>query len=403
MEMPVKTGDIVEVVIDRVAFGGDGVGRIGALVVFVPFTAAGDIVEVAVTETRKKYLRGKIHRLSSPSSVRERPLCRHFTTCGGCQYQHIRYDEQVRIKKTQIAETFERIGKITSPPVREVIPSPLPFHYRGKADYHLSLSPGSPPAIGFMDILNRRVIDVDHCKIVDETINAACRDFRQELAAGRITAPRDRQIVWSADAPGEQSEVITDFRVPRFVTRTVKGHRLRVPYRGFFQANGALLPRMIDWVMEAAGPTGREFLADIHCGSGLFSFFLASAARRVCGIDSDGEAIHCARWNHRQAGLANAVFQRGNAGEVLMRNFVAGGGKIDILILDPPRNGCDPLLISALADLRPARVVYISCNPATQARDIRCLADHGFILQSLQPFDMFPQTAHIEVVALLER
>ena len=403
MEKQAKIGDIVEVMIDRVAFGGEGVGRIGELVVFVPFTAAGDRVEVAVTETRKRYLRGKVRRLSAPSPVREQPRCLHFTACGGCQYQHIRYDEQIRIKQSQVAETFERIGKMSSPPVRAVIPSPIPFHYRVKADYHLSLSPGRSPAIGFMDVLNRRVIDVDRCEIVDETINTACRAFRQDLAAGRVAAPRDRQTVWSADAPGEKAEVITDFRVPRFVTRTVGGHCLRVPYRGFFQANGALLPRLVAAVMEAAGPTARDTVADVHCGSGLFSLFLAPAARLVCGIDADGEAVHCARWNHRQAGLANAVFHRGDAGEVLKGIFISGKKKIDILILDPPRTGCDPGLLSAVVNLRPARLVYISCNPATQARDIRCLADHGFMLRYIQPFDMFPQTTHIELVALLER
>ena len=401
MENQAKAGDIAEVGIDRVAFGGEGVGRIGGMAVFVPFTAPGDRVEIAVTETRKRYLRGEIRRISAPSPVREKPLCRHFADCGGCRYQHIRYEEQTRIKQSQVVEAFERIGKMPSPPVRPLVPSPLPFHYRVKADYHLGLSPGTPPAVGLMDVRNRRVIDVDRCEIVDETINRACLAFRLDLAAGRIAKPRDRQTVWSADQPGGNAEVVTDFRVPRFVARTVMGKRLWVPYRGFFQANGALLPSLVTAVKEAAGPTGRDTVADVHCGSGLFSFFLAPAARAVHGIESDGEAVHCARRNHREAGLANAVFHRGDAGDVLKETFVAGKKKIDILLLDPPRTGCDPALLAALVELRPARIVYISCNPATQARDIRRLADRGFTLRSLQPFDMFPQTAHIEVVALL--
>ncbi|OPY09096.1 MAG: 23S rRNA (uracil-C(5))-methyltransferase RlmCD [Syntrophaceae bacterium PtaB.Bin095] len=401
MEQQTKTGDVVKVGIERVAFGGEGVGRVGGMVVFVPFTAAGDHVEITVTETKRRYLKGKIRRLSVPSPARQQPLCRYFTACGGCRYQHIRPEEQIRIKQSQVIELFERIGKMPSPPVREIIPSPRPFHYRIKADYHLDLQPGRSPALGFMDVMNRRVIDIDRCEIVDEPINRACQTFRRDLASGRITKPRDRQAVWSADTPGGIPEVITDFRVPRFVTRTVMGHRLRVPYRGFFQANGALLPRLVAAVVEAAGPTGRETIADVHCGSGLFSFFLSPAARTVHGIEVNGEAVHCARWNHREAGLANAIFHRGDAGEVLNTIFVAGKKRIDILILDPPRTGCDPALLAALAELRPARIVYISCNPATQARDIRCLANQGFTLQYLQPFDMFPQTAHIEVVALL--
>jgi 23S rRNA (uracil1939-C5)-methyltransferase len=141
---------------------------------------------------------------------------------------------------------------------------------------------------------------------------------------------------------------------------------------------------------------------DAYCGAGLFSLFLAPGARQVYGIERDGEAIHCARVNHRQAGFANAVFLRGDAGEILHREFVDAKRRVDVLILDPPRTGCEPSLLSGIIALKPSRIVYISCNPATQARDIGILLHQGFALKSLTPFDMFPQTVHIETVALLE-
>ena len=397
-----KPGDRIELRIDSVAFGGDGVGRSDQQVVFVPFTVDGDEAAVRITDVKKRFVRGRLEQLLKPSPYRIEPQCRYYARCGGCRYQHIHYEHQLRLKGQQVLDTFVRIAKVALPPLTPVISSPRSFHYRGKADYHVRIVPKDPPVIGFMDIFNDRIIDIDRCEIMDETINQACFVFRQDLEAGRINTPWDRQTIWAACAAGDNTEVVTDFRRPRFVNRIVKGQALTAPYRGFFQANESLLPHLIDEVLKLCTLTGRETLVDAYCGSGLFSLFLAPKARQVYGIEMDGEAIHCARNNHSQAGLTNAVFIRGDAGEILHKDFVEAKRPVDVLILDPPRIGCDPALLSGLIELKPARIVYISCNPATQARDIRHLLDHGFTLKSLKPFDMFPQTAHIEVVAALE-
>jgi 23S rRNA (uracil1939-C5)-methyltransferase len=397
-----KPGDPIELSIDHVAFGGDGVGRFQQQVVFVPFTVDGDEARILITDVRKRFVRGRLEKLLKPSPNRIEPRCRYYARCGGCQYQHIHYDHQLRLKEQQVVDAFIRIGKVALPPSTPVIPSPGAFQYRGKADYHVRVSPNEPPVIGFMDVSSKHIIDIDRCEIVDETINEACLTFRRDLGMGRINTPWDRQTIWSADIDGEKADVVTDFRKPRFVTRTVKGQNLAAPYRGFFQANRFLVSRLVDDVVETSALSGRETVLDAYCGSGLFSLFLAPKARRVYGIEMDGEAIHCARRNHRQAGLPNAAFIRGDAGEILLKDFVETQRHVDVLILDPPRTGCDPALLSGLVKLKPARIVYISCNPATQARDIRHLLDHGFTLISLKPYDMFPQTAHIEVVALLE-
>lgn len=397
-----KPGDLIELRIDSVAFGGDGVGRVRQQVVFVPFTVDGDEAAVRITDVRKRFVRGRLEQLLKPSPYRTEPRCRHYARCGGCQYQHIHYEHQLRLKGQQVSDAFVRIAKITIPPVTPIIPSPRSFHYRCKADYHVRVVPKDAPVIGFMDIYNDRIIDIDRCEIVDETINAACLAFRQDLATGRISTPWDRQTIWSAGTAPDKTEVVTDFRKPRFVKRIVKGQNLTAPYRGFFQANEALLPHLIDDVLSLCALTGRETVVDAYCGSGLFSLFFAPHARQVYGIEKDGEAIHCARVNHRQAGFTNAVFLRGDAGEILHKDFVEAKRPVDVLILDPPRTGCEPSLLSGIIALKPARIVYISCNPATQARDIRHLLDHGLTLKSLKPYDMFPQTAHIETVAILE-
>jgi 23S rRNA (uracil1939-C5)-methyltransferase len=397
-----KPGDLIELRIDSVAFGGDGVGRIQQQVVFVPFTVDGDEAAVRITDVRKRFVRGSLEQLLKPSPHRIEPRCRHYAHCGGCQYQHIHYEHQLRLKGQQVSDAFIRIAKVALPPLTPVIPSPRSFQYRGKADYHVRVVPKDAPVIGFMDIYNDRIIDIDHCEIVDETINTACLAFRRDLATGRISTPWDRQTIWSAGAAPDKTEVVTDFRKPRFVKRIVKGQNLTAPYRGFFQANEALLPHLIDEVLGLCALTGPETVVDAYCGAGLFSLFLAPGARQVYGIERDGEAIHCARVNHRQAGFANAVFLRGDAGEILHREFVDAKRRVDVLILDPPRTGCEPSLLSGIIALKPSRIVYISCNPATQARDIGILLHQGFALKSLTPFDMFPQTAHIETVALLE-
>lgn len=397
-----KTGDRIELRIDSVAFGGDGVGRSDQRVIFVPFTVDGDEATVRITDVKKRFIRGRLEQLLKPSPYRIEPRCRHYALCGGCHYQHIHYDHQLRLKGQQVIDAFVRIAKVALPPITSVIPSSESFQYRGKADYHIQISAKAPPVIGFMDVFNVQIIDIDRCEIMDETINEACLAFRRDLEAGRIDTPWNRQTIWSACSAGGKIEVITDFRTPRFVTRTVGGKCLMVPYRGFFQANQFLVSRLADDVVETSTLSGRETLVDAYCGSGLFSLFLAPHARQVYGIEMDGEAIHCARVNLHQAGFTNAAFLRGDAGKVLHKNFIEAKIHVDVLILDPPRKGCDRALLSGIIELKPTRIIYISCNPATQARDIRHLLDQGFTLKSLRTYDMFPQTAHIEVVALLE-
>ena len=189
--------------------------------------------------------------------------------------------------------------------------------------------------------------------------------------------------------------------MPPDVTRLVLGKRIIVPYGGFFQANIALTGELVRAVERMAALTGNENVVDAYAGSGLFSLFLGPRAGRLYGIEGDREAGRCAQINLSREGLDRAAFFQGDVGEMIGKELLPKGLKADVVVLDPPRDGCREEVLAGILALRPARIVYVSCNPATQARDCRRLADSGYVLRTLQPFDMFPQTAHIEVVALL--
>lgn len=390
--MNIKIRDIIETRIDTVAFGGDGVGRVDNMVIFVPFTVDGDVVEVEITGVKKKYLRGKIKKIVVPSPQRAEPKCLHFSECGGCQYQHILYKYQLEMKRRQVVESFERIGRLGSPPVKEIIPSPEVFGYRGKAEYHIGFSEEKIPEIGFMDVEGGKLVDIERCEIVDETINRSFQDFRNNLIAGRTEIHDERKIIWSGLSGREKTAGI-----PEYITRMVKGKSLIVPYGGFFQANIFLVDTLVDCVVEMSGLTGSEAVLDCYCGSGLFSLFLAGHARQVFGMEINGESAKCARMNHENFGISNVTVFMGDIKGILGEKL----SDIDLVILDPPRIGCDRDVLSGIVELKPERIIYISCNPATQARDIRYLIDEGFSLRTLQPMDMFPQTKHIEVIALM--
>ncbi len=397
-----KIGDPVETVIGDVAFGGDGVGRVSDLVLFVPFTVDGDVVEVQITEVKKRYARGRLVRIVHPSPHRVAPSCPHYTRCGGCRMQHIAYTHQREIKRRQVEQAFGRIAKLPLPQVLPVIPSPRPLGYRGKAEFHLAGGRGGR-RIGLMALSTNDLVEVERCGIVDESINRQYRELREALRSGSVRIGGDRQVIWS-DEPGEppMEMAIGSGRAPD-VTRVVRGRRLAVPSRGFFQANVALVGELVDRVVGMSALSGRETVVDAYAGAGLFSLFLGERAGRLFGIEGDREAVRCAGINLRRQGLREAEFFPGDVAAVLDGEFVRKGMTADVVVLDPPRDGCGGEVIEKVAAVRPERIVYVSCNPATQARDVGQLAACGYALRHLQPLDMFPQTAHIEVVALLTR
>lgn len=384
--------DRIIIKIDSVAFGGDGVGRIDNFVVFVPFSAAGDELEIEITQLKKKFVRGRILKIIKESPFRVKPLCRYYGKCGGCCYQHMNYEYQMAIKKKQVEDAFRRIGKIVNPPVQEAIASPAIYNYRGKAQYHAEGDTPERREIGFLDISGGKIVDIEHCDIMEETINkkmCALKESNQKLHE-----KDERLIIWSDspdDKPGNKESV----------ARTVKGKNFQVPRDGFFQTNLYLTDRLVDEVCRLIGDNEINTIVDACCGSGLFSVFLSYYAKNIIGIEINEKSVKYAQINAGNLGIENVRFIQGDIEKVLQGKFMQQGDKIDVIVLDPPRTGCEKAVLRAIADLHPVRIIYISCNPATQARDVKNLMEYGYSLKSLQPVDMFPQTSHIEVIGLM--
>ncbi len=398
-----KEGDVVETTIRDVAFGGDGVGLVNDLVIFVPFAVDGDRIRVNVTGRKKKFARGEIREILEPSPYRTVAVCPYFGRCGGCRYQHVRYPHQRELKERQVREAFARIGKLAAPPVAPLIPSSRIFNYRGKAEYHVSRGPENTLAIGFIHVSGSGVVDIAACLIVDDSINRACSEFRKALFAGEEQLRGTRLTLWSNQPGKAEVRAIPGSGHPPHVERFLGDRRLLVPSGGFFQANLSMVEALAAQVIDMCALTGRETVLDGYCGSGLFALLALPHARRLFGIEADGDALRCAAINLGAEGNDKAQFFPGDVGKVMGKEFVKRRVKVDVVILDPPRTGCSRKTLDALAALRPDRIVYVSCNPATQARDCGYLAERGFALKRLQPIDMFPQTGHIEVVGLLER
>jgi tRNA/tmRNA/rRNA uracil-C5-methylase (TrmA/RlmC/RlmD family) len=383
--------DRVIIKIESIAFGGEGVGRIDNFVVFVPFAAPDDELEIEITQLKKKFVRGKILKIIKPSSMRVKPLCRYYKNCGGCCYQHLDYEHQLEIKKKQVQEAFWKIGKIEYPPVLEAVAAPKVYHYRGKAQYHAEAESGGWK-IGFLDVSGGELVDITRCEIMDETINEKMRVLRENKQLRHNTEAQ--LTIWSDSFVDQASKKDS-------IVKVVKGKNFLVPRDGFFQANLYLTDQLIDEVCRLAATNEISTLVDAYCGSGLFSIFLAPYAKNVIGVEINEKSVKHAQINAENAGVKNVKFIHGDIENVLRREFLPLGYEISLIVLDPPRSGCEKAVLKAIVDLQAQKIIYVSCNPATQARDVKYLNECGYNLQSLLPVDMFPQTEHIEVVGFL--
>jgi len=374
--------------IQSIAFGGSGVGRAEGLVVFVPFTAPEDVVEIEIVARKKKFARGRLIRILESSRRRTLPFCRYYGVCGGCCYQHIDYECQLEVKQQQVKEVFSRIGAITNPEVSKIIPSPLSYRYRGKARLHKAKTDAGI-RLGFMDVSGGRLVDIERCEIMDETINDQIRETRAE---GGDSFDDSDMTLWSGPQNPSEDAIV----------RTVKGREFLVPFTGFFQANLHLTGRMVEEVCCLIGEEKRNTVIDACCGSGLFSIFLAPYALRVIGVEINEKSVRYARENAKRQQTGNTDFICGDVENVLF-DMERANENMDLIIFDPPRTGLSGKTIAAVSKSKLQEIVYISCDPATQARDVKKLHDHGYCLESLRPIDMFSQTEHIETIALLRR
>jgi tRNA/tmRNA/rRNA uracil-C5-methylase (TrmA/RlmC/RlmD family) len=367
-----KIGQQAVVTIHDVGFGGEGVARVGEFVVFVPFVLVGEQVEIEVTEVKKRFARGRMLKLLSTSPQRVEPQCRYFGDCGGCQYQHIAYPVQLEIKRKQVADLFERIGGFPSGVVAPVIPCPAPYGYRNRIMIRSQWDKFKQGLnIGFIRADNRLVVDIEECKIAEPALN-------EEIKGVRAHPPPKGGLK---------------------VVLRVAPEGWEVPRDSFFQNNFFLLPELVKTVRGCVQPQTR-FLVDAYCGVGFFSIELADRVERFVGVELDALAIKAARNNAASRSIAKGEFIEARTEDVLPQLLARFDPKQTTVLLDPPRTGCPPAMLEMLRQTMPGQVIYVSCHPATLARDLNILcAGSVFELKNVTPLDMFPQTQHVECVA----
>jgi len=399
-----QPGQRLELDITTVAFGGDGIGRADNFVVFVPFVIEGERVEVEIVEVKRRYATADLVRVLTPSPRRVEPRCPYYMKCAGCQYQHVEYAHQLELKRSQIRDVFERIGKIANPPIEPVVASPRQYHYRNKIVVH---GPGKP---GFWTVRGRSIIGIEQCPIAREEVNAKLAEVAQRSlenvhvtirtnSAGEVwqnTEPRRASSVWDEPEAGEEAPVTQNT-----IAETILGKELRVPLGSFFQVNRDVIEFALARARQTFAASGCKILVDAYCGVGLFALMLGDLAEHVYGIEEDARAIQAANDNAQRLGLTHYDFYPGKTERLLF--YTLRQCKLDetCLILDPPRSGCAPVVLKTLREHRPRQIIYVSCAPPMLARDIKELLKSDYKLQRVTPLDMFPQTAHCEAVAEL--
>ncbi len=426
---------------------GDGVGRLENLVTFVPGALPGEEVEVEIESLYKKFLRAKLLDITVKSADRATPPCPHYYSCGGCQLQHLAYQAQLAWKEARVKEALNRIGKLEVP-VLPIIGMDSSYRYRNKARFHISADRNSLRA-GFFKSNSRQIIEIEDCLIQHPHNMLAIKAIRKAFADNAAPGGKGRKLLpdiheaelRSSYATGqvlitlgyrgrlESSVSVEGFsksiskylgdklagilvKTGRnkniqyqlisgspFIEERIEPFCYRISSPSFFQVNSQQAKRLFELAASYAGNPDTAY--DLYCGTGNFALYLSQAANEVVGVDSEVEAIEDARKNAAANGINNVKFIASpieKAGELLRQ-----GKRPITIILDPPRKGCSASLSKTMAEIKPERIVYISCNPATLARDLGLFQQSGFQAIKAQPVDMFPQTSHVETVALMTR
>jgi 23S rRNA (uracil1939-C5)-methyltransferase/tRNA (uracil-5-)-methyltransferase len=385
---------------------GVGLGRVphpqepaSKWVVMVPFTLPGERVRVRVYRNHKNFSEADIVSILAPSPQRITPPCPAFGTCGGCQYQNLAYPEQLLWKRRQVEELLKYMADTTFP-VAPVIGSPVEYGYRSKITPHFNAprGDGKPLPIGFLRQGTRfDIIDAPRCIIATDAINARLAEARATVRTKAANGDYARGgTLLLRDASGAVTTNYDDI-----VTETVGELKLKFLARDFFQNNPFILPAFTGYAREQAAASGARFMVDAYCGSGLFALTAAPAFEQVAGIEISESSIVFAKQNAVANGLSNVTFQAGDAAAIFAGlTFPAAE---TVVLIDPPRKGCDESFLSQLFSYGPRAVVYVSCDPATQMRDLKAFLAAGYELTAVQPFDLFPQTRHLECVITLRK
>lgn len=449
---PVQKNETLEVTFTDLSHDGAGVAKVNGYTLFVPGGLPGEVAEVKIVKTKKGYGFGKLLHLIKTSEARVEPPCDIFDQCGGCQIQHLSRKGQGEFKQKLVVDALERLGGLRDVKVHPVLTMDHPWNYRNKASVPVASHQGEFVA-GFYQKRSHVIIDMDHCLITNPTVDEVIQEVKR-IAKDSGIEPYNEEthkgilrhiIVRIGKQTGEVMVVLvakTDelpFR-KRFIkelpekfpqiksialninkkrSNTIFGNETRILWgretitdtigsikfaispRSFYQVNPDQTHVLYEKALEYAELSGNETVMDAYCGIGTISLFLAQRAMKVYGVEIVPEAIEDARANAELNNLTNVEFEAGAAEEVIP-NWYRKGIQADVVVVDPPRKGCDAELLQTILEMKPKRVVYVSCNPSTLARDLRILEDGGYKTGEVQPVDMFPQTTHVECVTWLE-
>ena len=461
--LPVLEG----VEITGVAAEGKSLARVEDMVVFIPYGAPGDVVDVKLDKKKRSYAEGHIERMIQPSTMRCEPFCEHFGVCGGCKWQHLPYEYQLECKRQQVVDALERIAKVELPQVNDILGSAHTVHYRNKLEYTFSnkmwltfeqMQSGEEftdrNALGFhIPGAFDKVLDIKRCLLQDEISNEL-RLFIREYTLSKGYSFYDlkaqqglmRTLMVRTASTGElmlivvfgedNAEAIEDvmsaiaerfpqitsllyvvnlkvndtigdqvvnlYRGRDYIEEEMEGLRFRIGPKSFYQTNSLQAYNLYKVARSFARLSGDECVYDLYTGTGTIANFVARQARKVVGIEYVPEAIADAKLNSQVNGIENTTFFAGDMKDVLTTEFIAEHGRPDVMIVDPPRAGMHGDVVNVILEAEPQRIVYVSCNPATQARDI-ALLDAKYRVTAVQPVDMFPHTHHVENVVALEK
>jgi 23S rRNA (uracil1939-C5)-methyltransferase len=421
----------VRVPVESVAFKGYGVARIHGKVAFVPYTVTGDEAWVEVREEKKRYSTARLIQILKPSPGRVNPPCPYFGSCGGCQWQHIDYPVQVGLKKEILGETLKRLGGLKEIPSISVAPSAKPYDYRVRVQLKLK-----GKAMGYYQERSHRIVDVEHCPISHPLVNQIIQKLREQLDAlshmeeveinvspeeGRgvllfhphsynqrteyfIKELLQGQTVLRGAAIAQKDGVqlfgdpTLNFTIPLSQEREKRELKLRISPASFFQVHPEQNQRLVQTVLQFSEVNQEDRVFDLYAGAGNLTLSLAMEAREAVGIEENRMAFQDAQSNAERNGIKNCHFTQGRVEDV---SLGWKGESPDLVVLDPPRTGCKTIL-DQVVRWKPKKIIYVSCEPTTFARDLRLFSEKGYSLQRLSLIDMFPQTYHMEVVGLLK-
>ncbi len=449
-----KKNDKIEVIIEDISETGEGIGKTDGFTWFIKDTVIGDRVEAKVMKTKKSYGFARLERLLEPSESRVEPSCPVARQCGGCQLQAMAYEEQLRYKERKIYNNITRIGGFSQVPMLPIMGMDEPWRYRNKAQFPWGTDKDGNIITGFYAGRTHSIIGCEDCLLgieenrevlkrikahmerhhlrpydeaahkglirhtlirkgfktgelmVCQVINGSSLPHSEELVKGLLEIPGMTSI--SVNINREQTNVILGNKVenlygPGYITDYIGAVKYRISPLSFYQVNPVQTEKLYGTALEYAGLSGGETVWDLYCGIGTISLFLAQKAKKVYGVEIVPQAIDDARENARLNGMDNVEFFVGKAEEVLPEQYEKNHVHADVIVVDPPRKGCDEVCLDTIVKMAPERVVYVSCDSATLARDLRYLADRGYEVVKVRGCDMFPQAGHTECVAELCR